>query len=185
MVSLNRVQYASLDADVCVTSQYNTITSMNVHTVQKSSVSDTDNTLPSPISYKLGFKIVFPCKELLVSSTKMNAVVSWVRNIIALCSSLLLAIWHREVGWPTIDRRTRRFKREQQPLLKKFKLLVLFNAITEWIDTTHLVRLWTHEKSLSAGMSPFGNAADFSAKSHFPNLHRSRRKEPKVTTRDS
>jgi phosphatidylserine decarboxylase len=85
----------------------------------------------------------------------MDAVVSGVRNMIGLCTSLLLAIWHREVGWPTIDRRTRQFKREQQPLLKKLKLLVLFNPITEWIDTTHVMRLWTHEKSLSAGISPF------------------------------
>lgn len=83
----------------------------------------------------------------------MYSVVRCVRNIVALRISLVLAICHREVGWPTIDRRTKQFKREQQPLWKNFKLLILFNPITEWIDKTQVVRLWTHEKSLSAGVT--------------------------------
>lgn len=61
---------------------------------------------------------------------------------------------NREVGWPTVDRKTGKFKREQQTLWKKLKLLLLFNPVTEWIDRTHLLRLWTHEKNLDAGKLP-------------------------------
>lgn len=60
-------------------------------------------------------------------------------------------VQNREVGWQTLDRKTGRFLREQQPLWKKFKLLVLFNPITDWIDTTHAMRLWTHEKTVTEG----------------------------------
>lgn len=56
----------------------------------------------------------------------------------------------RQVGWLTLDRKTGKFKREQQPLWKKFKLLLLFNPVTEWIDRTHVLRLWTHKKNLKA-----------------------------------
>jgi phosphatidylserine decarboxylase len=42
--------------------------------------------------------------------------------------------------------------REQQPLLKKLKLLLLFNPLMDWVDTTHAVRLWTHDRSLRTGM---------------------------------
>ncbi|KAK8095237.1 phosphatidylserine decarboxylase [Apiospora kogelbergensis] len=41
--------------------------------------------------------------------------------------------------------------REQQPLSKKPKLVLLFNPVTEWIDTTHVMRMWIHEKSLREG----------------------------------
>ncbi|KAB8233887.1 hypothetical protein ETB97_011907 [Aspergillus alliaceus] len=57
----------------------------------------------------------------------------------------------RHVGWPTLIRKTGEFTREKQPLLKKLKILLLFNPITEWIDRTHLLRLWTHERTLRAG----------------------------------
>jgi hypothetical protein len=43
-------------------------------------------------------------------------------------------------------------EREQEPLLKKLKLLVLFNPLMEWIDTTHLMRLYAHDKTLKQGM---------------------------------
>jgi phosphatidylserine decarboxylase len=39
----------------------------------------------------------------------------------------------------------------QQPLLKKIKLLLLLNPVTEWIDTTHAMRLYLHRKSEEAG----------------------------------
>lgn len=58
---------------------------------------------------------------------------------------------NREVGWLTVVRRTGEFRREQQPILKKLKLLFLFNPLTQWIDRTHLFRLWTHEKNFYAG----------------------------------
>lgn len=41
--------------------------------------------------------------------------------------------------------------REQIPLLKKLKLLLLFNPLTEWIDTTHMMRLFIHRKSIQEG----------------------------------
>lgn len=63
----------------------------------------------------------------------------------------LKLIEDRQVGWLAVDRKTGTFKREQQPLYKKFKLLLLFNPVTEWIDRTHLLRLWTHEKNIHAG----------------------------------
>ena len=37
---------------------------------------------------------------------------------------------------------------EQQPLFKKLKLLLLFNLLTEWVDITHAIRLYIHDKSL-------------------------------------
>jgi phosphatidylserine decarboxylase len=46
---------------------------------------------------------------------------------------------------------TGKFEREQQPLFKKLKLILLFNPLTEWIDTTHAMRLYLHESSLDEG----------------------------------
>lgn len=57
----------------------------------------------------------------------------------------------RQVGWLTLDRKSGNFKREQQALWKKLKLLLLFNPITEWIDQTHALRIWTHRKNFEAG----------------------------------
>ncbi|KAK6829405.1 phosphatidylserine decarboxylase [Apiospora arundinis] len=56
-----------------------------------------------------------------------------------------------EYGWKTLDRKTGKLMREQQPLSKKLKLILLFNPVTEWIDTTHVMRMWIHEKSLREG----------------------------------
>lgn len=52
-----------------------------------------------------------------------------------------------EFGWPTLDRRSRRYKREQQSLWEKLKLLILFNPIFDWFDHTSNLRLWLHEKT--------------------------------------
>lgn len=46
---------------------------------------------------------------------------------------------------------TGKFEREQQPLLKKLKLILLFNPLTEWIDTTHAMRLYLHDSALDSG----------------------------------
>ncbi|KAH7304681.1 phosphatidylserine decarboxylase-domain-containing protein [Stachybotrys elegans] len=54
-------------------------------------------------------------------------------------------------GWMSWNRMTGRLEREKQPLSKKLKILLLFNPITEWIDTTHAMRLYIHDKSLSEG----------------------------------
>ncbi|KHN94088.1 Phosphatidylserine decarboxylase [Metarhizium album ARSEF 1941] len=56
-----------------------------------------------------------------------------------------------EIGWPSLNRKTGQFEREQQTLWKKLKLIVLFNPLMEWIDRTHLMRLYMHEESLAEG----------------------------------
>lgn len=85
----------------------------------------------------------------------MNGTMWWVFEYIhqLLNTSLryLKLIEDRQVGWLTFDRKTHAFKREQQPLCKKIKLLLLFNPVTEWIDRTHLLRLWTHKRNVKAG----------------------------------
>ncbi|KAF6515187.1 hypothetical protein HZS61_005093 [Fusarium oxysporum f. sp. conglutinans] len=54
-------------------------------------------------------------------------------------------------GWLSCNRKTGQLEREIIPLGKKLKLLFLFNHITEWIDTTHAMRLYMHNKSLEKG----------------------------------
>jgi hypothetical protein len=44
---------------------------------------------------------------------------------------------------------TGELEREKIPLLKKLKLLLLFNYFTEWIDTTHAMRLYIHDQSIN------------------------------------
>jgi len=58
---------------------------------------------------------------------------------------------HQQVGWQTVDRRTGKMIREQQPILKKIKRIVLFSPFMEWLDTSHLMRLWVHDKSIEEG----------------------------------
>ena len=74
-----------------------------------------------------------------------------IHSIIDYALALLKLVQNREVGWRTLNRKTGKYEREQQPLFKKLKLLLLFNPITEWIDRTHLLRLWNHEKTIAAG----------------------------------
>ncbi|GAB1314830.1 hypothetical protein MFIFM68171_05040 [Madurella fahalii] len=54
-------------------------------------------------------------------------------------------------GWMSYVRKTGKYEREQQPLLKKLKLLALFNPLLEWIDTTHAMRLYIHSESVDQG----------------------------------
>ncbi|KAK0755599.1 hypothetical protein N5P37_011841 [Trichoderma harzianum] len=56
-----------------------------------------------------------------------------------------------EIGWRSFNRKTGKLEREQQTLWKKLKLLVLFNPLMEWIDRTHLMRLYMHEESVAEG----------------------------------
>jgi len=83
----------------------------------------------------------------------MSLILGYVHQLIDTSLSFLKLIQSREIGWLTIVRETGEFKREQQPLWKKFKLLLLFNPLTEWLDQTHLFRLYTHEKNIEAGLS--------------------------------
>lgn len=55
-------------------------------------------------------------------------------------------------GWLSYVRKTGVYEREKQPLGKKLKLIFLFNPLTEWIDTTHLMRLYLHDESNKEGM---------------------------------
>ncbi|KAL2811593.1 phosphatidylserine decarboxylase [Aspergillus granulosus] len=60
-------------------------------------------------------------------------------------------IQNREIGWLTINRKTGEYMREQQPLSKKLKLLLLFNPLTTWLDTTHAMRLYLHSSAIKEG----------------------------------
>lgn len=75
----------------------------------------------------------------------------YVHQAVDYCLSCLKLVQTRQVGWQTIDRKTGNYVREKQPLFKKLKLLLLFNPLTEWIDNTHLLRLWLHEKTVKEG----------------------------------
>lgn len=59
---------------------------------------------------------------------------------------------NRQVGWKSWNRKTGKLEREQQPLTKKLKLLLLFNPITEWLDTTHAMRLHIHRRTERSGV---------------------------------
>ncbi|KAF7592342.1 hypothetical protein BBP40_000325 [Aspergillus hancockii] len=82
----------------------------------------------------------------------MSAIIAFVQKVVYAAIALIKQLQDRHVGWLTLNRKTGEFTREQQPLLKKLKLLLLFNPLTEWIDRTHLLRLWTHEESLREGV---------------------------------
>jgi phosphatidylserine decarboxylase len=75
----------------------------------------------------------------------------YIHRLVDYALGLLRLLQNREVGWQTLNRKTGKYEREQQPLLKKLKLVLLFNPLTEWIDQTHLFRLWIHEKTMTAG----------------------------------
>ncbi|CAH0042579.1 unnamed protein product [Clonostachys rhizophaga] len=54
-------------------------------------------------------------------------------------------------GWVSCDRKTGRLEREKQSLWRKIKLLLLFNPLTEWVDTTQAMRLYTHNRTIKQG----------------------------------
>ncbi|KAJ5946418.1 phosphatidylserine decarboxylase proenzyme 2 [Penicillium verhagenii] len=74
-----------------------------------------------------------------------------IHDLFDACLRRLRLLEDRQVGWLTLDRKSGNFKREQQALWKKLKLLLLFNPMTEWIDQSHALRIWTHRKNLEAG----------------------------------
>jgi len=75
----------------------------------------------------------------------------YLHHLVDYALGLVRLVQNREVGWQTLNRKTGKYEREQQPLLKKLKLVLLFNPLIEWIDQTHLFRLWIHEKTITAG----------------------------------
>lgn len=54
-------------------------------------------------------------------------------------------------GWLSYVRKTGKYEREKEPLLKKIKLTLLFNPLTEWIDTTQAMRTYIHNDTLDQG----------------------------------
>ncbi|KAL2863271.1 putative phosphatidylserine decarboxylase [Aspergillus lucknowensis] len=68
-------------------------------------------------------------------------------------------IQNREIGWLTINRKTGEYMREQQPLTKKLKLLLLFNPLTTWLDTTHAMRLYLHNRAIQEGKKEASSAS--------------------------
>ena len=82
----------------------------------------------------------------------MEALLTYAHWLLDSALGFTKLVQEREVRWLTVVRRTGEYKREQQPLMNKIKLLLLFNPLTEWIDRTHLFRLFTHERNLYAGM---------------------------------
>ncbi|KAH7350565.1 phosphatidylserine decarboxylase-domain-containing protein [Rhexocercosporidium sp. MPI-PUGE-AT-0058] len=86
-------------------------------------------------------------------------ILKYIHSVIDYALALLKLVQNREVGWQTLERKTGKYQREQQPLLKKLKLLLLFNPFTEWIDQTHLLRLWIHKKTIAAGQKEASKAS--------------------------
>ncbi|KAI9370611.1 phosphatidylserine decarboxylase-domain-containing protein [Aspergillus egyptiacus] len=78
-------------------------------------------------------------------------ILALLHRIVDYLLSWVYLIQNREVGWLTINRKTGKYMREQQPLWKKCKLLLLFNPLMTWLDTTHAMRLYMHESAIKEG----------------------------------
>ncbi|EGO03507.1 hypothetical protein SERLA73DRAFT_101693 [Serpula lacrymans var. lacrymans S7.3] len=76
------------------------------------------------------------------------SIFSFFHSVYAWVCYFIFMVRHRYVGWPTINRKTGEFSREQQPLFKKLKMLFLFNPLTEWIDETSQYRKYLHDKTV-------------------------------------
>jgi len=94
-----------------------------------------------------------------------------IHRVVDYALALVKLVQNREVGWWTLNRKTGKYEREQQPLFKKLKLLLLFNPITEWIDQTHLLRLWIHEKTIVAGQREASKASSHQIKAFVDFYH--------------
>ncbi|KAL2421531.1 Phosphatidylserine decarboxylase proenzyme 3 [Exophiala dermatitidis] len=77
--------------------------------------------------------------------------VDLIHQAIDCCLKQVKLVQNREIGWQTLDRKTGQLKREQQPILKKLKLLILFSRLVEWVDVTKAMRLWIHDKTIREG----------------------------------
>jgi len=88
---------------------------------------------------------------LLLSKRGTPELIRYIHIVLDRALRLIKLVQNREVGWRTVDRKTGRYEREQQPIYKKLKLLLLFNPLTDWLDRTHLMRLWVYDKTIRAG----------------------------------
>jgi hypothetical protein len=82
-----------------------------------------------------------------------SVAMNFFHQILDYCLSSVKLIKNQEVGWRIINRKTGKQGREQQPILKKIKLLFLFSRFVEWVDVTQVMRLWIHDKTIQEGMS--------------------------------
>lgn len=55
-------------------------------------------------------------------------------------------IQNREVGWLTKNRKTGELVCERQSPAKKVRMMLLFNPLAEWIDSTRMFGCWLREK---------------------------------------
>jgi phosphatidylserine decarboxylase len=80
-----------------------------------------------------------------------SVLANFVHVVLDLFLSLICLGQNREIGWVTVNRKTGEYIREQQPITKKLKLIFLFNPLTQWLDTTHVMRLHLHNRALQHG----------------------------------
>ncbi|TFY56575.1 hypothetical protein EVJ58_g7556 [Rhodofomes roseus] len=76
---------------------------------------------------------------------------SYLHSIVDYALQTANVLQKGQVGWMTMNRKTGEYIREQQPLTKKLRLLVLFNPLTDWFDRTHLMRWHLHEQAVHEG----------------------------------
>ncbi|KAK5441457.1 hypothetical protein LTS15_011223 [Exophiala xenobiotica] len=79
------------------------------------------------------------------------ALTDYIHQVLDYCLSTVKLVQNRQIGWRTVNRKNGQPGREQQPIYKKLKLLILFSRFVEWVDTTKAMRLWIHEKSIKEG----------------------------------
>jgi hypothetical protein len=89
-----------------------------------------------------------------VKSDIKMALTDYIHQVLDYCLSTVKLVQNRQIGWRTVNRKNGQPGREQQPIYKKLKLLILFSRFMEWVDTTKAMRLWIHEKSIKEGGFP-------------------------------
>ena len=87
----------------------------------------------------------------VIEAAMFTFILRFIHQVLDYALSTAKLVQNREVGWKCLNRKTGQYHREQQPLLKKLKLWLLFSRPVEWVDRTHLVRRWIHDKSIKAG----------------------------------
>ena len=67
------------------------------------------------------------------------------------CRLRVSNIYNGRVGNPWVIRESKQIRREQQPLLKRIKMLLLFSKPLEWLDRRYYLRRYLHDQSDQAG----------------------------------
>ncbi|KAF2807208.1 uncharacterized protein BDZ99DRAFT_489662 [Mytilinidion resinicola] len=81
---------------------------------------------------------------------------SWIHAALNWVMVWMHPIPHHQVGWKSLS--------------CKLKLLLLFNPFTEWINTTHAMRMYIHRKNArqAFGSRKYPTSADFFIRKHNP-----------------